>query len=167
MRRPVGAFLTVSAILAAGVVGLAVGRSNGPLPGRLDGVLAAAAKQNPAQSEATGPVIYYRDSDGLPDYSLTPKKTSAGKDYLAVHASEDVSFEAKAPEAVAAKGGERGRIRFYRNPMGLPDTSPTPKKDSMGMDYLPVYEGEQDDDNSVKVSAGKLQKAGVQTEVAE
>ncbi len=35
------------------------------------------------------------------------------------------------------------------------------------MDYLPVYEGEQDDDSSVKVSPGKLQKAGVQTEVAE
>jgi len=30
-----------------------------------------------------------------------------------------------------------------------------------------VYEGEQDDDSSVKPSAGKLQKAGVQTEVAE
>jgi Cu(I)/Ag(I) efflux system membrane fusion protein len=67
----------------------------------------------------------------------------------------------------AVKGGERGRIRFYRNPMGLPDTSPTPKKDSMGMDYIPVYQGEQDDDSSVKVSAGKLQKAGVQTELAE
>jgi Cu(I)/Ag(I) efflux system membrane fusion protein len=51
--------------------------------------------------------------------------------------------------------------------MGLPHTSPTPKKDSMGMDYLPVYEGERDDDSSVKVSAGKLQKAGVQTEVVE
>ena len=32
------------------------------------------------------------------------------------------------------------RILYYRNPMGLPDTSPVPKKDSMGMDYLPVYE---------------------------
>jgi Cu(I)/Ag(I) efflux system membrane fusion protein len=51
--------------------------------------------------------------------------------------------------------------------MGLPDKSPTPKKDNMGMDYLPVYEGEQDDDSSVKVSAGKLQKVGVQTEGAE
>jgi Cu(I)/Ag(I) efflux system membrane fusion protein len=30
----------------------------------------------------------------------------------------------------------------------------------MGMDYLPVYEGDEDDDSSVKVSAGKLQKAG-------
>src|SRR6266849_2762847 len=166
MRRLIAAFLIVSAILAAGVAGLVVGRSNGPLPGWLDAVLPVAAKQSPAQPEATGPVIYYRDPDGLPDYSLTPKKTSAGKDYLAVRASEDVSFEDKPPETMNAKSGER-RIRLYRNPMGLPDTSPTPKKDSMGMDYLPVYEGDQDDDSSVKVSAGKLQKAGVQTEVAE
>ena len=27
--------------------------------------------------------------------------------------------------------------------MGLPDTSPVPKKDPMGMDYIPVYEGEE------------------------
>src|SRR5713226_4545448 len=167
MRRPIGAFLIVSAILAAGMVGLAVGRSGGPLPGWLDAVLPAVAKQSPAQSEASGPVIYYRDPDGLPNYSPTPKKTSAGKDYLAVRASEDVSFEQQARETTTAKGGERSKIRYYRNPMGLPDTSPTPKKDSMGMDYLPVYEGDQDDDSSVKVSAGKLQKAGVQTEVVE
>ncbi len=167
MRRPVGAFLIVSAILAAGVVGLAVGRSNGPLPGWLDGILPAAAQQSPTQSETTGSTVYYRDPDGLPDYSLAPKKTSAGKDYLAVRSNEDVSFEEKAPETMTAKGGDRAKIRYYRNPMGLPDTSPTPKKDSMGMDYLPVYEGEQDDDSSVKVSAGKLQKAGVQTEAAE
>jgi membrane fusion protein, copper/silver efflux system len=167
MRRPIGALLLVSAVLAAGVLGLVVGRSNGPLPGWLDGILPAAAKQSMAQSEATGPIIYYRDPDGVPGYSLTPKKTSAGKDYLAVRSSEDVSFEEKVPETKTAKGGERGRVRFYRNPMGLPDTSPSPKKDSMGMDYLPVYEGEQDDDSSVKVSAGKLQKMGVQTEVAE
>ena len=32
------------------------------------------------------------------------------------------------------------KILYYRNPMGLPDVSPVPKKDSMGMDYLPVYE---------------------------
>src|SRR5712675_399478 len=165
MRRPAGAFLIVCAILAAGVVGLVVGRSNGPLPGWLDGVLPAAAKQSPTASEATGPVIYYRDPDGLPNYSLTPKKTSAGKDYLAVRASEDVSFEENSPEPMAVKSGDRGKIRYYRNPMGLPDTSPTPKKDSMGMDYLPVYEG--DDDSSVRVSAGKIQKTGVQTEVAE
>jgi len=74
MRRPVGAFLIVSAILAAGAVGLAVGRSNGPLPGWLDGVLPAAAQQSPAQSEAAGPTVYYRDPDGLPDYSLARRR---------------------------------------------------------------------------------------------
>ena len=167
MRRAVSACLVVFAILAAGVAGLAIGRSSGPLPDWLSALLPAAAKPNAAKAEATGPIIYYRDPDGLPDYSETPKKTSSGKDYLPVRASEDVDFEEKAPEVAAAKGGERGRIRYYRNPMGLPDTSPTPKKDSMGMDYIPVYEGEQDDESSVKVSAGKLQKAGVQTEVAE
>jgi membrane fusion protein, copper/silver efflux system len=167
MRRPIGTFLIVSAVLAAAMLGLTVGRSNAPIPEWLSGVLPAAAKQSASLSEATGPIIYYRNPDGLPDYALTPKKTSAGRDYVAVRASEDVSFEEKTPEVAMAKGSERGRIRFYRNPMGLPDTSPTPKKDSMGMDYLPVYEGEQDDDSSVKVSAAKLQKAGVQTEVAE
>ena len=32
------------------------------------------------------------------------------------------------------------KILYYRNPMGLADTSPVPKQDSMGMDYIPVYE---------------------------
>ncbi len=48
---------------------------------------------------------------------------------------------------------------------GLPDTSPVPKKDSMGMDYIPVYEGE-DDGSTVKVSPGKLQRTGVRSEPA-
>lgn len=34
-------------------------------------------------------------------------------------------------------------ILYYRNPMGLPDTSPVPKKDAMGMDYIAVYAGEE------------------------
>ncbi len=167
MRRPVSALLMVFAVLAAATLGLAVGRSGAPLPEWLSGVLPAAAKQSAALSEPAGPIVYYRNPDGLPDYSQTAKKTPAGSDYTAVRASEDVNFEDISPEVASVKGGERGRIRFYRNPMGLPDTSPTPKKDSMGMDYLPVYEGDQDDESSVKVSAGKLQKAGVQTEVAE
>jgi Cu(I)/Ag(I) efflux system membrane fusion protein len=171
MRSSVSPLLIVSAILAAGLVGLAVGRSNGPLPGWLSAILPAAAKPSAAKPAAIGPIVYYRDPDGLPNYSQTPKNTSSGKAYSAVHSSEDLSFEEKAPEAspetTAAKGGDTHRIKYYRNPMGLPDKSSTPKKDNMGMDYLPVYEGDEDDDSSVKVSAGKLQKAGVRTEVAE
>lgn len=70
-----------------------------------------------------------------------------------------------APEAATAASGKK--LLYYRNPMGLPDTSPTPKKDSMGMDYLPVYAGEDEDDgSSVKISTAKVQKLGVRTEAA-
>ena len=59
------------------------------------------------------------------------------------------------------------KIKFYRNPMGLPDTSPVPKKDNMGMDYLPVFEGGDDDDGkTINVSPGKLQSTGVRSEPA-
>jgi len=62
------------------------------------------------------------------------------------------------------------KLLYYRNPMGLPDTSPTPKKDPMGMDYVPVYEGEQDEEpasaNQIKISTEKVQKLGVKTEAA-
>lgn len=37
------------------------------------------------------------------------------------------------------EAGKAGKILYYRHPMGQPDISPTPKKDSMGMDYIPVY----------------------------
>ena len=50
--------------------------------------------------------------------------------------------------------------------MGLPDISKVPKKDPMGMDYIPVYEGEDEDGTTVKLSAGKLQRIGVKTEPA-
>ena len=45
--------------------------------------------------------------------------------------------------------------------MGLPDTSPVPKKDSMGMDYIPVYTDDQPDDSgTVVVSAARIQTLG-------
>ena len=43
-------------------------------------------------------------------------------------------------------------VLYYRNPMGLPDTSPVPKKDSMGMDYIPVYADEDADDGTLSVT---------------
>lgn len=68
--------------------------------------------------------------------------------------------------AVAAPSaqGDAKKILYYRNPMGLPDTSPTPKKDSMGMDYIPVYEGEDQAGGAVKVTADRIQTLGVRTE---
>ena len=42
-------------------------------------------------------------------------------------------------------------VKFYRNPMNPAITSPTPAKDNMGMDYIPVY----GDENSASTVAGR------------
>ena len=61
------------------------------------------------------------------------------------------------------------KILYYRNPMGQPDTSPTPKKDPMGMDYVPVYEGEGPAASgpAVRINPDRVQKLGVRTETVE
>ena len=134
------------------------------------------AKPVPAPAEADEPAVYYQDPDGKPAYAPGPTRTTDGRPYRAVPASEDVRFDAEEPEAerpsrtamdgsAAPQAGTR-RVRFYRNPMGLPDTSPVPKKDSMGMDYLPVYEGEDTDAGVVTISPGKVQRTGVRSEMA-
>lgn len=84
------------------------------------------------------------------------------------------SGRASAPDAgslnvqeTSAESGER-KILYYRNPMGLPDTSPVPKKDAMGMDYIPVFEGGEPaaEPGTVVLPPDKVQKLGVRTEVA-
>ncbi len=78
------------------------------------------------------------------------------------------STQSSAARPEQAKSQAARKILYYRNPMGLPDTSPVPKKDSMGMDYTPVYEGEEptSDGSVVKISVEKVQKLGVRTEAA-
>ncbi len=78
----------------------------------------------------------------------------------------DMAGHGAGPGEAAKPGDDARRVLYYRNPMGLADTSPAPKKDSMGMDYIPVYAGE-DEGGVVKVSPGKVQRTGVRTEVAE
>ena len=61
------------------------------------------------------------------------------------------------------------KVLYYRNPMGLPDTSPVPKKDAMGMDYVAVYEGEAEAPaaGSLRIPLERLQKLGVRTAPVE
>lgn len=74
-----------------------------------------------------------------------------------------------APATQKAVKQER-KILYYRNPMGQPDTSPVPKQDEMGMDYIPVYADEEsgnpDMAGQVTISPEKIQKLGVRTEAA-
>ena len=79
-----------------------------------------------------------------------------------------------AATTAAAFAPKARKLLYYRNPMGLPDTSPTPKKDPMGMDYIAVYEGEDEDSSpaaaggpaQLRISTEKVQKLGVRTEAA-
>lgn len=175
---------------SAGFAGIWAG-DQGVAPADIPGLVktfAAGILGGDAEAEATassetlkvavpkGAVIYYRHPDDAA-YSLAQKTTADGRAYLPVLASEDVSFDdapkaadttvADADVAIAAPvTANEKRILYYRNPMGLPDTSPTPKKDSMGMDYLPVYDGEETDGSTVTVSVGKIQRTGVKTTLA-
>src|SRR3984893_7026761 len=90
--------------------------------------------------------------------SSVPSAISAGMSASA--ASDDKA-------SGVASNGDSKRVKYYRNPMGLSDKSAAPKKDNMGMDYLPVYEGDDGDDASVKFSPGKIQKAGGRSEPVE
>lgn len=69
----------------------------------------------------------------------------------------------------AAHKKER-KVLFYRSPMNPSVTSPTPMKDNMGMDYVPVYEEEQSTEEAagtVKISPEKIQKTGVKSDVVK
>jgi len=85
---------------------------------------------------------------------------------------QTLTAAAPAGSAAAAAPAKVRKLLYYRNPMGLPDTSPTPKKDPMGMDYIPVYEGEDEDagkpgaPGQIRISTEKIQKLGVRTEAA-
>src|SRR5215471_759369 len=90
--------------------------------------------------------------------------------FAALHAERhsDAKPETAAmARTIAPEGAAHRKIKYYRNAMGLPDTSPVPKKDAMGMDYVPVYEDEDNTDGSVELSAGKIQRSGVRSEPAE
>jgi Cu(I)/Ag(I) efflux system membrane fusion protein len=151
---------TAAAIVAAAGAALFAGS---PSPPNVGSIVSAAGA-----ADASAP-IYYQDPDGKPLYSSTPKKTPDNRDYRAVPAGADISFDepGSPPEMKTNETRADRKIKYYRNPMGLPDTSPAPKKDSMGMDYIPVYEGEDSDDGSVKLSPGKIQRTGVKSEPAE
>jgi Cu(I)/Ag(I) efflux system membrane fusion protein len=99
--------------------------------------------------------------------------TTLGLGYWLGSSRNDTAGHAAAPAAPAppsARASAQRKILYYRHPMGLPDTSPEPRKDAMGMDYIPVYEGEAEEPAPgapmVKISLDKLQKLGVRTEPA-
>jgi len=76
-------------------------------------------------------------------------------------ASRQMAHEESAVTAPAPK-----KPLFYRNPMNPDVTSPVPAKDSMGMDYVPVYAEEEvaaEKPGTVKIDPTTTQDIGVRT----
>jgi Cu(I)/Ag(I) efflux system membrane fusion protein len=99
----------------------------------------------------------------------------AGSYWLGTRSPASATAPAGATPVVGSASAPVARkLLYYRNPMGLADTSPTPKKDPMGMDYIAVYQGEDEPaasgepaaPNQVRISTEKVQKLGVRTEAA-
>ncbi len=88
--------------------------------------------------------------------------------WLAARQAPDTYAQHAAAPANTAAGApaQERKVLYYRNPMGLPDTSPVPKKDAMGMDYIPVYvdEAEAASSGMVKISPERVQMIGVKSE---
>lgn len=70
-------------------------------------------------------------------------------------------FKGKVPLGNAGVQGKKKPL-YYRNPMNPEVTSPAPMKDSMGMDYIPVYAQEKAwEESGMQMSQEKQQMIGV------
>ena len=75
---------------------------------------------------------------------LTPIKRSTGGD------------------TTATGSGER-KVRYYKSTMIPGEVRQTPGKDSMGMDMVPVYEGEAADASAISIDPVTIQNMGIRT----
>lgn len=159
--------IAIAAILTTSVASYRLGAGTWPSFRTSTIVATPEAVAMPAVAPKERKVLYWKHPDNDADFADVPKKTGDGRDYVAVYDEQEADFkQAKPKEQPLVAGGGPKKLLYFRNPMGLPDTSPIPKKDWMGMDYIPVYEGEEDEPGIVKVSVAKLQNTGVRSEPA-
>ena len=167
MRKLLKGGIAIAAILTATVAGYRLGAGIWPDPRRWTSTSAPEAAAMPVAAPKERKVLYWKHPDNDADFAAEPKKTGNGRDYLPVYDDQEADFaQARPKEAPKGTGAGPKKLLYYRNPMGLPDTSPVPKKDWMGMDYIPVYEDAEEDGGTVKVSIAKIQRSGVRTEPA-
>ncbi len=134
-----------------------------------DGMEAMEAPLTPVEASADGSIAFETELVMAGSWAFSVEGEVEGlaapvSGTVLIKAVDDATAE---PAEASAQSADR-TILYYRNPMGLPDTSPVPTKDWMGMDYLPVYADEANDPpGTVRVSAAKIQRAGVRTEPAK
>jgi membrane fusion protein, copper/silver efflux system len=114
--------------------------------------------------------------------SSTPAKTTKDLYYCPMHPNFTsdkpgecnicgmslVKREAAGQTGAKPSQGAAKKILFYRNPMDPTVTSPVPMKDSMGMDYTPVYEEQASRTQSgIYINPEKQQLIGVKKQKVE
>jgi membrane fusion protein, copper/silver efflux system len=78
-----------------------------------------------------------------------------------------IAVDRQVTEQPTVKPAEREPL-FYRNPMNPAVTSPVPTKDSMGMDYIPVYEQDHEQqEGTVSINPVVQNNIGLRTANAE
>jgi Cu(I)/Ag(I) efflux system membrane fusion protein len=131
-----------------------------------DGMATMAAPLKPLPSPAPGVLAFQTElvMAGRWAFAITADVKGQAKPVAGTVVFTAVEKKSEVPPMPK---GER-KILYYRNPMGAPDVSPTPKKDSMGMDYIPVYADEMSGpQGTVRLAPEKVQRAGVRVAPAE
>lgn len=131
-------FFTASALIVL------LAACGGPAPTPIDSAAKGQAASNSEKAQYTCPMHpHYISTD--PDGSCP----ICGMDLV------------PASPASGTRGGATGEVLYYKHPMGKADTSPIPKKDEMGMDYIPVYAAPATADGSIAVAPEMIQTMGV------
>ena len=127
-----------------------------------DGMAAMAAPLKMLPSPAPGVLAFQTELVMAGRWAFAITANVKGRENPVTGTVIFTAVEKKSETApVTPSKGER-KILYYRNPMGAPDVSPMPKKDSMGMDYIPVYEDEMGGpQGTVRLAPEKVQRAGV------
>ena len=119
--------IAIAVVLSSTLVGYRLGAGAWPLFKRQTSTPAVTS----AAAQAERKVVYWKDPDAGTDYAAARKKTAAGRDYVPVYDDQEPDIAGASPKQVAVVAGGTRKIIYYRNPMGLADTSPVPKKDWM------------------------------------